>query len=283
VKRLSFFISLVLLSSSVMHGMEKGKVPAKIGLSKMKEIADSLEQEGSSLSSPMNITTELATTPYMRCYFTPNIKDAFLNCIANEQEAVRGAWYRFTLYDAARAIVKGIQEKNIAAKIVISSDHREKDFCSALKLILEHGGTVLEIFQQRFAHTQGYYQHMHHKFMIFGRNIENKKLLWTGSWNATGQASNKNCENVMIVDDQEAVANYEKEMVELEKLSTALTVQRCVSQKDHEPNALARDMNGIPRLVSVPPLSSIPPLSTISIPPLNTIPRLEDVLANNNK
>ena len=55
---------------------------------------------------------------YPKCYFSNDIKGVFLNCIHNEQEALHGAWYRFTLYDAAQAIVKGIQERNIAAKLI---------------------------------------------------------------------------------------------------------------------------------------------------------------------
>lgn len=249
MKRLSFFISIVLISSSAVYGMDKGKKPAKTGLLSMTEMADHLEQEGSSSASPMSITAQLAPTPYTRYYFTPDIKDAFLNCIANEQEAVRGAFFRFTLYDAAKAIVKGMKEREITAKLVVDGNHTSDDFCSPLKLIVDNGGKVLQVSQNRFQNNPGKFEIMHHKFMIFRKNIENKKLLWTGSWNATGQASGKNCENVIITDDQKAVEKFEEEMIELKKISTALTAQACVSAKDtdHEIN-FARRMNGIPEI-----------------------------------
>jgi phosphatidylserine/phosphatidylglycerophosphate/cardiolipin synthase-like enzyme len=249
MKKLSLFLSLLLISSSAAYGMEKGKNPARTGLYSMSEMANDLEEKGSGSASPMSITGQLAPTPYTRCYFTPNIKDAFLNCIANEQEAVRGAFFRFTLYDAAQAIVKGLKEREITAKLVVDGNHISDDFCSPLKLILDNGGKVLQVSQNRFQNNPGKFEIMHHKFMIFRKNIENKKILWTGSWNATGQASGKNCENVMVTDNQEMIAEFEKEMIELKKISTALTAQGCVSTKDMDPKInFARRMNGIPEL-----------------------------------
>lgn len=244
MKRLSFLIVALLFASPFAYGMNKGESSKSTGLANMASMAEGLEDEPDSL-----VQTQSAVTPYTRCYFTPNIKDAFLNCIANEQEAVRGAWYRFTLYDAAQAIVKGMKERGITAKLVVDNKHISDDFCSPLKLIIENGGLVFQLTQKRFDENAGKFEIMHHKFMIFRKNINGRKLLWTGSWNATGQAAGKNCENVMITDNPEIVAKFEAEMAALKKISTVLTAQACASAKDSDPRInFARSMNGIPKL-----------------------------------
>lgn len=193
-----------------------------------------------------------ATAPailYSPCYFANDIKGVFLNCIHNEQEALHGAWYRFTLYDAAQAIVQGIQKRNIAAKLIVDEQHITDDFCSPLKQIIDNGGSVFKKNKMRHANNPGKFEIMHHKFMIFRRNLNDKKLLWTGSWNATGQASLKNCENVTIIDDPKAIAKFEKEFADIEQLSTQLTSGQCVSRKDSDSSInFARRMNGIPQI-----------------------------------
>lgn len=267
MKKRSLLMLAVLFSSFAAYGMEsKNKAKAKAASTLTdKDVDDILESCGviasqevasssassstSSRSETASTNAQPAVTPYTRYYFNSDIKGAFLNCIANEQEAVRGAFYRFTLYGAAEAIVKGIKERNITAKIVVDGEHTSKDFCSPLKLIIQGGGKVFQVSKSRFTDKPGKFEIMHHKFMIFRSNIDGKKLLWTGSWNATGQASDKNSENVMIINDQDAIAKFEEEMIALKGISTALTPQTCVSLKDTDPAInFARRMNGIPEL-----------------------------------
>lgn len=296
MKRASLFIVLALLSSSAAYGMEKGKEPAITGLMSMADMAVDLEEKGSSSGSPMSITAQLAVAPYTRCYFTPNIKDAFLQCISQEQKGMRGAFYRFTLYDVAKCIVEGIKQRKISVNLVIDGDHFKKEdsrnsnfkgeFCSPLKLIIDNDGSVYAMNKPRFKGNMGNFETMHQKFMIF-ESVNGKKLLWQGSWNATGQASSKNSECVMVVDAQDAIKRFEKEYETLLGYSDRVTAAECITKRDTEESSanFARDMNGIPRLSNVPsfstvpPLSSIPPLSTVpplsSIPQLGTIPRLD--------
>lgn len=85
--------------------------------------------------------------------------------------------------------------------------------------------------------------------MIF-ENVNGRRLLWNGSWNATGQASLKNSENVMVVNDPEAIAAFEKEYSTLRNLSSIVTSADCITPRDREgSNAnFARRMNGIPEV-----------------------------------
>jgi phosphatidylserine/phosphatidylglycerophosphate/cardiolipin synthase-like enzyme len=53
---------------------------------------------------------------------------------------------------------------------------------------------------------------MHDKFIIFGETIFGKSLIWTGSFNITRSANERNRENVLILDDAELIADYTAEM-----------------------------------------------------------------------
>ena len=64
---------------------------------------------------------------------------------------------------------------------------------------------------QRFS----YLPIMHHKFAIFDDTI-----VWTGSFNWTNAANDKNCENVIYTDDKETCQKYKTYW-------TSLTTQKC--------------------------------------------------------
>jgi hypothetical protein len=206
--------------------------------------------------------TPVVETPYTRCYFTPDIQNAFLNCIDKEKKGMRGAFFRFTLYQPALRIAQGIRARELAVKLIIDraqwnyvDDYSKKlvesnDFASPLKLIIDNGGVVCKMDKKRFAHIKGHFEIMHHKFMIF-ESIDGKKLLWNGSWNVTGQASSKSSENVMVTDNQDAIAAFEKEYAVLESFSSPVPSAECVTKRDNELGGSAnfgRVMNGIPEL-----------------------------------
>lgn len=273
----SVFILVTLLLSPAVHAMDNDK---NFDMSKILASLDAVKEtqgvttvvkhseetvitytSGGSEDKVPNTTVAVQTeNPYPKCYFTPNIKAAFLSCIANESKGMRGAWYRFTLYDVAQAIVKGIKEKGIAVNFVIDSDHFKKtdsknpnfkgEFCSPLKLVIDNGGSVYSMETARFPNNQGYFETLHEKWTVF-ENVNGKKLLWSGSWNATGQASLKNSEHVIVLDDADAIAQFEQEFVALKACSKLIKANECVTPRDTETDArgtanFARRMNGIP-------------------------------------
>lgn len=59
---------------------------------------------------------------------------------------------------------------------------------------------------------------MHHKFFIFGKNIEyGKTLVWTGSYNCSASASIFHDENALLIDDAEAIKDYQQCFAQLWK------------------------------------------------------------------
>ena len=82
--------------------------------------------------------------------------------------------------------------------------------------------------------------------MIFHTNMGDKKLIWTGSFNATGQANLKNCENAVILDDPASIKQFEQEFLTVWNLSQKVEAKDLVSKKDErKDNGFARRMNGI--------------------------------------
>lgn len=168
MKRLLFILAL--LASHATYSMDKGKKPVKEPMDSMVAMLASLAEDETNDTSTSS-SSSAAVTPCVKCYFSPNIKAAFLNCIANEQTGMRGSFYKFTLYHAAQAIVKAINDRKIGAELVIDEDHFKKndprnpnfkgEFCSPLKLIVDNGGIVRKMNQNRFSRNLGQFETMH--------------------------------------------------------------------------------------------------------------------------
>lgn len=56
---------------------------------------------------------------------------------------------------------------------------------------------------------------MHNKFIIFACTLNNRSLLWTGSYNFTKAASTINQENALIVEDEELILTYQQQFERL--------------------------------------------------------------------
>lgn len=64
---------------------------------------------------------------------------------------------------------------------------------------------------------------MHHKFVIFSHNIDNKALVWTGSFNFTQSAQVRNQENAIVLNDAEVVEKFSTQFKRLKKRSKRLS------------------------------------------------------------
>ncbi len=190
--------------------------------------------------------SKIKAVTFPQVYFSPGIQDVLIKFIHDENKNLSGAWYEFTLYKAAEAIITGMKKRKITASLIVNGDY-QRNFCVPLKCIIKNGGKVYAKDKERNRDKPGKYEHMHHKFMIFEDNVDHKKLIWTGSFNATGQADLKNCENVVILDDPESIKKFEEEFATVLNCSTQLKVEDCISTKDTDPKSkFARTMNNIP-------------------------------------
>ncbi len=197
-------------------------------------------------SSPKN-KKQNAILPFPQVYFSPGIKEVLITFIRNEQKELKGAWYRFTLFNAAKTISEKIKNERVKTTFVIDKSNFSDDFCSPLALIAKAGGSIYKQDKDRNLTNPGRFETMHHKFMIFSKNVNNKKLLWTGSFNATGQADKKNSENVCIIDDPASILKFETEFKTLLEYSSLISPKDYSHIKDTGTKyAFARSMNDIP-------------------------------------
>ena len=156
---------------------------------------------------------DVAITVLPRAHFTPRIRDLIKVLISRETEGISTAQFRFTLYDVAQVWADQLKEKNLEGTIIVDTAYW-KNCCKALKLMSDNGVKPLIVrkkraLKSRYKTTGGADNElMHNKLWIFHDNIEGKTVVLAGSHNATGQSSDCNWENVLIIDDAESVEKY---------------------------------------------------------------------------
>lgn len=174
------------------------------------------------------LRTIAAKSSFPRAYFSPNINQYLVKFIADEQVGIQSAMFRLTHGDIGRALVKQKTQKEITIDVVVDKDF-STDFTQMIELMIKNDIDV-SINTQRHRSSASY-EHVHHKFFIFQSNIKNKKLLWTGSFNCTGQAEKNNWENVVVIDDEDVIDQYEQEFGLLKKHSISIPLKDAKNTK----------------------------------------------------
>ncbi len=150
-----------------------------------------------------------------QAFFSPDddIQKQLLSFIQQEQQSIKIAIFILTDKEVAQAL---IQAKNRGVKIEIVTDAAcIHDRYSKINLLRENG---FNIFIYNPKNAKGMMSDaMHNKFVIFGNNIHNKSLIWTGSYNFTKSARLNNQENVVVLDDQVVVNKFSKHFEQLKK------------------------------------------------------------------
>ncbi|MFA6066432.1 MAG: phospholipase D-like domain-containing protein [Candidatus Babeliaceae bacterium] len=141
--------------------------------------------------------------------FSPDnpVKKTLLGLIQEEQESIRIAAFSLTDIDIAAALIKA-HEQGILVEIVVDGQQSRSTY-SKVPVLFKRG---IPIFSYEplagSKETKEWTSLMHNKFIIFGKSLLNKAVLWTGSFNFTRTASLHNQENVIIDDDQEVSCAY---------------------------------------------------------------------------
>lgn len=162
-----------------------------------------------------------------RAYFSPhdNIKQHLIDLITHEKQSIKVSVYTFTDKEIAAALIEA-QKRGVAVE-VITDGSASKDKFSKIAYLNQAGIRVC-VYEPK---EEGLINNiMHHKFVLFGKNKDDKPLLWTGSYNFTKSANIKNQENVVVLDDPHIVDQYLKQF---ERLKTIIQSPRSVNQKEH--------------------------------------------------
>lgn len=179
-----------------------------------------------------------------------NIAQKFIECVEHEQKSIDIAIYTLTHGDVIKALINAHQ-RNIAVTIIIdefsliaNKTHRrrmEQIISAGIPLYLFNpkkfyyaGSGHAQLFFNQHKFLSGYQEHqstfdhvqtlsdeqvrqlsirpvMHHKFCIFGKNKDEKSLLWTGSFNLTFFGNTRNQENVVLTDDTDTIRLFQEQ------------------------------------------------------------------------
>lgn len=153
--------------------------------------------------------------------FSPddNIYDTLLYLIEHEQQEIQIAIFNFTDVIIAQALAAAI-ERGITVSIITDRG-----------CLLEKYSKIDDVFKSG-AHIYAYNPNwdkkkrtgiMHHKFIIFNKNINNLSLVWTGSYNFTKSARYHNQENVVILNRSGATRKFKNQF---ERMRTKSDVYR---------------------------------------------------------
>ncbi len=239
MNNLRFYCSmllLLLLSTNVQcMEQEQGthhKKPAKkrIQPKSIKYVVTSDEEDQNDSDKELAITHQMqqmqVKEKFPQYHFSPNIKDVLVKLVSEEQEGMVSVYYRFTLFPVAQAIVKK-QKNEIPTSLLLDQGYKD-DYCGILRLMISNGVDIREIL------PADQFESIHHKFIVFNKNVDGKRLLVTGSFNATGNADLINEENV-VIEDRGDIDLFIQKYNQLYKRSKALTLQTCKNLAKEKP------------------------------------------------
>lgn len=141
-------------------------------------------------------------------YFTPrdDIKTNLVELIKFERKSIDAAMYMFTDKVIAQALVDAYV-RGVQVRVVLDQISMSEKFGKGL--LLQKNG--VSVFVHRTSQSSPFSMPiMHNKFILFGFNeLYRRPLLWTGSFNCTVSAATLHDENVIVVDDVYAIAEYQ--------------------------------------------------------------------------
>ena len=131
-----------------------------------------------------------------------HIDDRLIEMIKDEKEEIRTAIYQITSKKIADALIEA-QKRGVVVKLVTSRDASSKAYHKLKEAPIE-----IKLYQATGSMDRGL---LHHKFIIFKKNKDDKSYVWTGSANFTQTGCHQNRENVVIIEGSDAYVKFLKE------------------------------------------------------------------------
>lgn len=156
-----------------------------------------------------------------RVLFSPDddLQQALITLIANEKKSLKTAIFMITTKEIINALIAA-HERGV--KVTIVTDNMcVRDRWSKIDLLKKAGIAVYEYVPEK-AQSRLMNDLMHNKFVIFSDTLDDRPLVWTGSFNFTRSAQLCNQENAVILNDAAAVAKFTQQFKRLKKRSKRL-------------------------------------------------------------
>lgn len=192
-----------------------GKTHFIVGMSQqeMKELqqkpTDALPND-SSLSS-------LCSGHVCHAFFSPDdgIEHILTDLIDHEQKSMLIAVFAFTDIEIARALIRA-QERGVSIEIVTDPSCLQDKF-NKITLLKEQKVPIYIYNADDSKATLS--NRMHHKFVIFRKNMADKQLIWLGSYNFTKSAHKANQESVVLLENPALVEQFLQQFNRLKERS----------------------------------------------------------------
>lgn len=168
-------------------------------------------------SPEKKITTPTESTGNCTVFFSPDddIRSQLLSFIEQEKEAIKIAVFMFTDKELAQALINSHKRGILIEVVTDPAGLRDKQ--NKIGLLSDN---KIDVYVYNGQHNKsGNSSIMHHKFVLFSKNKNDKPLLWTGSLNFTRIACDCNQENVIIVEDNSALEKYTEQFKKLKQRS----------------------------------------------------------------
>jgi hypothetical protein len=138
-----------------------------------------------------------------------NIRRVLAGLIRSEKKHIAIAIYEFTDSEIAQELINA-HKRGVKIEVIANKVQRQSDKNKEIYRLAHAGISVYSWFPPK-----GVKGIMHNKFAIFDSALDNRALLWDGSYNFTYAASTANKENVLVLQDYDLVATYRKHLVDL--------------------------------------------------------------------
>ena len=151
-----------------------------------------------------------------------DLQQKLIYYIDREQKAIWLAIFSFTDKQIAEALIRA-KERGVDVQVVVDPGFLN-DRYTKIDWLYESG---LPVFVHNPKHARNNLSTMsnlmHHKFAIFFQNIDDRPLVWTGSFNFTKSARLSNQENAVVLSSSRIVKQYMEQFERLKERTRIYT------------------------------------------------------------
>lgn len=169
-------------------------------------------------------STQLPALEYsadeVHTYFSPddNVRQKLIAAIEAERCFIKIAVFTLTDKPIAKALRqayrRGIKVEILTDPVCLKDRFNKINY-------LSRKGIPVYVYNTAPGGTP-VYSCMHHKFAVFGCSADNKRYVWTGSFNFTKSASDSNQENVVVIHNRGTVDRFEQQFQKIKERSSRL-------------------------------------------------------------
>jgi phosphatidylserine/phosphatidylglycerophosphate/cardiolipin synthase-like enzyme len=166
---------------------------------------------------------------HSEAYFSPDDRPAerLINLINGTKRKIYGAVYMFTDALIAQALINA-KKRGVDVRIIV--DNATMDYEYGKGTLLKDNGIDVYVFTPQGKKGKFGMPLMHNKFAL----LDNQ--LWTGSFNWTKSANQKNQENVILTTNKKVYAKFEKQFEILKGRATVAQSYRSGNKQSSRPS-----------------------------------------------